>query len=50
MTAGLPRPTRRQPVTGAVGTVLRNLREYHGGQESTDDAVTVCLDWRRWRW
>jgi hypothetical protein len=47
MTAGLPRRTRRQPATEAFGTGMRNPREYHAGQESTDDAVTVCLDWRR---
>ncbi|GGQ54752.1 PP2C family protein-serine/threonine phosphatase [Couchioplanes azureus] len=41
------RRTRLQPATEAVGTVMRNLREYHGGVEPEDDAVTVCLDWRR---
>ncbi|MEV6595861.1 PP2C family protein-serine/threonine phosphatase [Actinoplanes sp. NPDC051346] len=41
------RRTRLQPATEAVGTVMRNLREYHGGVEPDDDAVTVCLDWRR---
>jgi hypothetical protein len=47
---GLPAALRRsrlQPATGAVGTVMRNLREYHAGTEPDDDAVTVCLDWRR---
>ena len=47
---GLPaalRRTRLQPATEAVGTVMRNLREYHAGTEPDDDAVTVCLDWRR---
>jgi serine phosphatase RsbU (regulator of sigma subunit) len=41
------RRTRLQPATEAVGTVLRNLREYHAGADPDDDAVTVCLDWRR---
>ncbi|HET9518844.1 MAG TPA: PP2C family protein-serine/threonine phosphatase [Actinoplanes sp.] len=41
------RRTRLQPATEAVGTVLRGLREYHAGMDPTDDAVTVCLDWRR---
>jgi serine phosphatase RsbU (regulator of sigma subunit) len=41
------RRTRLQPATEAVGTVMRGLREYHAGQDPTDDAVTVCLDWRR---
>jgi serine phosphatase RsbU (regulator of sigma subunit) len=41
------RRTRLQPATEAVGTVMRGLREYHGGSEPGDDAVTVCLDWRR---
>jgi serine phosphatase RsbU (regulator of sigma subunit) len=41
------RRTRLQPATEAVGTVMRGLREYHAGEEATDDAVTVCLDWRR---
>jgi serine phosphatase RsbU (regulator of sigma subunit) len=41
------RRTRLQPATEAVGTVMRNLREYHAGTDPTDDAVTVCLDWRR---
>ena len=50
--AGLPsalRRTRLQPATEAVGTVMRGLREYHAGVEPSDDAVTVCLDWRRSR-
>jgi serine phosphatase RsbU (regulator of sigma subunit) len=41
------RRTRLQPATEAVGTVMRGLREYHDGQDLTDDAVAVCLDWRR---
>lgn len=41
------RRTRLQPATEAVGTVMRGLREYHAGLEAGDDAVTVCLDWRR---
>jgi len=48
--AGLPsalRRTRLQPATEAVGTVMRSLREYHAGDDPADDAVIVCLDWRR---
>jgi serine phosphatase RsbU (regulator of sigma subunit) len=48
--AGLLRALRRarlQPATEAVGTVMRGLREHHAGHDPTDDAVTVCLDWRR---
>lgn len=41
------RRTRLQPATEAVGTVMRGLRDYHAGAEPDDDAVTVCLDWRR---
>ncbi len=41
------RRTRLQPATEAVGTVMRSLHEYHAGQDPDDDAVTVCLDWRR---
>jgi serine phosphatase RsbU (regulator of sigma subunit) len=41
------RRTRLQPATEAVGTVMRSLREYHAGVDPADDAVTVCLDWRR---
>jgi serine phosphatase RsbU (regulator of sigma subunit) len=41
------RRTRLQPATEAVGTVMRDLSEYHAGVDPTDDAVTVCLDWRR---
>ncbi|WP_305786899.1 PP2C family protein-serine/threonine phosphatase [Symbioplanes lichenis] len=41
------RRTRLQPATEAVGTVMRDLRDYHAGREPDDDAVTVCLDWRR---
>jgi serine phosphatase RsbU (regulator of sigma subunit) len=41
------RRTRLQPATQAVGTVMRGLREYHAGTDPADDAVTVCLDWRR---
>jgi serine phosphatase RsbU (regulator of sigma subunit) len=41
------RRTRLQPATEAVGTVMRGLREYHAGRDPDDDAVTVCLDWRR---
>ena len=41
------RRTRLQPATEAVGTVMRGLREYHAGVDPTDDAVIVCLDWRR---
>ncbi|GAA2715747.1 PP2C family protein-serine/threonine phosphatase [Actinoplanes palleronii] len=41
------RGTRLQPATEAVGTVMRGLREFHAGAEPEDDAVTVCLDWRR---
>lgn len=39
------RRTRLQPAADAVGTVMRSLEEYHGGGESSDDAVIVCLDW-----
>jgi serine phosphatase RsbU (regulator of sigma subunit) len=48
--SGLPaalRRTRLQPATEAVSTVIRGLREYHAGTEQADDAVIVCLDWRR---
>ena len=41
------RRTRLQPPTEAVGTVIRELREYHAGVEHEDDAVVVCLDWLR---
>ncbi|MEU8238638.1 PP2C family protein-serine/threonine phosphatase [Actinoplanes missouriensis] len=41
------RRTRLQPATEAVGTVMRSLHDYHAGAEPEDDAVTVCLDWRR---
>lgn len=41
------RRTRLQPATEAVGTVMRSLRDYHAGQDPDDDAVIVCLDWRR---
>ncbi len=41
------RRTRLQPAGEAVGTVMRGLREFHKGNEPEDDAVTVCLDWRR---
>jgi serine phosphatase RsbU (regulator of sigma subunit) len=41
------RRTRLQPPTEAVGTVIRALREYHGGSDLEDDAVIVCLDWLR---
>ena len=41
------RRTRLQPATEAVGTVMRSLRDYHAGTDPVDDAVTVCLDWRR---
>jgi serine phosphatase RsbU (regulator of sigma subunit) len=41
------RQTRLQPATEAVGTVMRSLRDYYAGTDATDDAVTVCLDWRR---
>jgi len=41
------RRTRLQPATEAVGTVMRGLRDYHAGEDQADDAVTVCLDWRR---
>ncbi|MFI1994299.1 PP2C family protein-serine/threonine phosphatase [Actinoplanes sp. NPDC020271] len=41
------RRTRLQPAGEAVGTVMRSLREFHKGHEPEDDAVTVCLDWRR---
>jgi serine phosphatase RsbU (regulator of sigma subunit) len=41
------RRTRLQPATEAVGTVMRDLRDYHAGVDPTDDAVIVCLDWRR---
>jgi serine phosphatase RsbU (regulator of sigma subunit) len=48
--SGLPtalRRTRLQPATEAVGTVMRSLRDYHAGTDPADDAVIVCLDWRR---
>ncbi len=48
--SGLPtalRRTRLQPATEAVATVMRGHREYHAGDDPADDAVTVCLDWRR---
>jgi serine phosphatase RsbU (regulator of sigma subunit) len=41
------RRTRLQPATEAVGSVMRSLRDYHAGADPADDAVTVCLDWRR---
>ena len=41
------RRARLQPATEAVGTVMRGLGEYHAGTDPADDAVTVCLDWRR---
>jgi serine phosphatase RsbU (regulator of sigma subunit) len=41
------RRTRLQPATEAVGTVMRGLHDYHAGTDPADDAVTVCLDWRR---
>jgi serine phosphatase RsbU (regulator of sigma subunit) len=41
------RRTRLQPATDAVGTVMRGLRDYHAGEDRADDAVMVCLDWRR---
>ncbi|MDI6101560.1 PP2C family protein-serine/threonine phosphatase [Actinoplanes sp. NEAU-A12] len=41
------RRTRLQPATEAVGTVMRSLHEYHRGADPEDDAVMVCLDWRR---
>jgi serine phosphatase RsbU (regulator of sigma subunit) len=41
------RRTRLQPATEAVGTVMRSLHDYHAGTDPTDDAVTVCMDWRR---
>ena len=41
------RRTRLQPPGEAVGTVIRSLREYHGGVDPADDAVIVCLDWLR---
>jgi serine phosphatase RsbU (regulator of sigma subunit) len=41
------RGARLQPATEAVGTVMRGLREHHAGRDPADDAVTVCLDWRR---
>jgi serine phosphatase RsbU (regulator of sigma subunit) len=41
------RRTRLQPATEAVGTVMRSLHDYHAGTDPADDAVTVCLDWRR---
>jgi serine phosphatase RsbU (regulator of sigma subunit) len=41
------RRTRLQPATEAVNTVMRSLRDYHAGTDPADDAVTVCLDWRR---
>jgi serine phosphatase RsbU (regulator of sigma subunit) len=41
------RHTRLQPATEAVGTVMRGLHDYHAGTDPADDAVTVCLDWRR---
>jgi len=41
------RRTRLQRATDAVGSVMRSLRDYHAGVDPADDAVTVCLDWRR---
>jgi serine phosphatase RsbU (regulator of sigma subunit) len=41
------RGTRLQPPAEAVQTVLRALRDYHGGLDADDDAVLVCLDWLR---
>ena len=41
------RRTRLQPAPEAVGTVMRGLRDHHAGEDPADDAVTVCLDWRR---
>jgi serine phosphatase RsbU (regulator of sigma subunit) len=39
------RSTRLQPVTEAVGSVMRGLHEYHNGHDLADDAVIVGLDW-----
>lgn len=41
------RRTRMQPATEAVGTVIRGLQDYHSGSDLADDAVALCLDWRR---
>jgi serine phosphatase RsbU (regulator of sigma subunit) len=41
------RRTRPQSAPEAVGTVMRSLRDHHAGEDSADDAVTVCLDRRR---
>jgi hypothetical protein len=38
------RATRLQPPPGAVGSVMRELQEYHQGEHLEDDAVIVCLD------
>ncbi len=43
------RRTRLQPATEAVGTVMRSLQDYHSGADLNDDAVALCLDWRRGR-
>ncbi|HEY1484879.1 MAG TPA: PP2C family protein-serine/threonine phosphatase [Micromonosporaceae bacterium] len=39
------RATRLQPVTEAVGGLMRGLHNYHDGHDLDDDAVIVCLDW-----
>ncbi|MGC4892768.1 PP2C family protein-serine/threonine phosphatase [Micromonospora sp. DT31] len=41
------RATRLQPATEAVGTVMRELHAYHADADLRDDAVVVCLDWRK---
>lgn len=40
------RATRLQPATEAVGSVMRELHDYHEQMDLEDDAVIVCLDWR----
>ncbi|MFD6951913.1 phosphatase [Nocardiopsis sp. TSRI0078] len=38
--------TRLLPAVSVPQEVLRHLSTYQGGQEATDDALVVCLDWR----
>lgn len=38
--------TRLLPAASVPQEVLRHLSVYRGGQETVDDALVVCLDWR----
>jgi serine phosphatase RsbU (regulator of sigma subunit) len=39
------RATRGLPAGEVVRQLIRELRDHHEGQELSDDAVVVCLDW-----